>query len=401
MDFNPYDRELHRNPYPVYRKLRDDHPVHHNSKLHFWTLSRFDDVHAALKAPEVFSSADGIAVGTPSDLVRRLPMMITMDPPRHTHLRALVNRAFTPRRIAELEVRIREIAAELVGTFIERGECDVVRDFSGPLPTTVIAELLGVPVEDREFFKERSTALVQSNIGEALEREQELDLSPAIDLAMYLKKVYDERRSAPRDDLMSALLAATVDGESLNETELIGFAFLLLVAGNETTTNLISNAVLLLELYPDARARLVSEPTLLPIAVEEFLRFDSPVQGLARTTTRDVEIHDSTIVAGERVLLLFGSANRDERHFDRPDHLDVARDPNHHLAFGFGTHFCLGASLARLEARVAFETILSRLPDYSVNASGVERLHSGPIRGLSRLPIEFSPSGRSRLAGMG
>jgi cytochrome P450 len=212
-------------------------------------------------------------------------------------------------------------------------------------------------------------------------------MGPAIELGQYLAEVLERRRHEPRDDLLSALLAAEIDGERLSEPELIGFAFLLLVGGNETTTNLISNAAIQLDRHRDQRRLLLDDPARIPTAVEEFLRYDSPVQGLGRTTTEPVTLHGVTIPEGDQVLLLFGSANPDERKIVDPERFDVLRDPNPHLAFGFGAHFCLGANLARLEARVAFEELLARLPDYRMTSSRVERTCSGPVRGALSLPV--------------
>jgi cytochrome P450 len=385
--FDPYDPALHEDPYPVYRQLRDEAPIYRNPELEFWALSRWDDVAGALQRPRLFCSSRGIAVGTRG--VPRTPMLIMLDPPRHTRMRALVSRAFTPRRIAALEPRIRAVAAALIDGFQARGEADLVADFAAPLPTIVIAELLGVPPEDQAMFKEKSNAMASFRPEDFLSPAGRPGLAPMVALGTYLARVYEERRREPRDDLMSALLAAEVDGRSLTMEERVGFAILLLVAGNETTTNLISNAAVLLERHPEQRARLIEEPARIPTAVEEFLRFDSPVQGLARTLTDAVEIHGRRLAAGDQVLLLFASANRDPRRVRDPDRFDVTRDPNPHLAFGFGAHFCLGASLARLEARIAFETLLARLPGFWLVEPQVERLRSGPIRGVVRLPIAF------------
>ena len=391
MDFNPYDPTLHQDPYPVYRRLRDEFPLHYNSQLNFWTLSRYADVFEALQKPDLYCSGRGVAVGIegPSEtLTADVPLLIMLDRPRHTQLRALVSRAFTPRRIAALEPRVRTIARGLVDAFWEQPEADLVRDFSGPLPTTVIAELLGVPGEDQKWFKEKTTEIAQfdpTNPGSIHPASNES--GPAAELAQYLTVVLEERRTQPRDDLLSALLEAEIDGETLTQGELLGFSFLLLVAGNETTTNLISNAAILLDRYPEQRQKLLDDPSLIGAAVEEFLRFDPPVQGLARTTTREVSIHGETIPENSKVLLLFASANRDERRIADPDRFDVTRAPNPHLALGFDTHFCLGASLARLEARVAYEELLSRLPHYHLKDARVDRLCSGPIQGALRLPI--------------
>jgi cytochrome P450 len=390
VEFDPFDRRLHEDPYPVYRRLRDEFPVHHNERLRFFTLSRHADVLSALQAPDLFISGKGVMVGIPEaddGFYGKVPLLITTDRPRHTQLRALVSRAFTPRRIARLEPRIRAIARGLLDNLKGRREFDLVREFSGPLPTIVIAELLGVPAADQEWFKEKSTAV--SQFDPAAPRD-DAAMGPAIELGSYLAEVMAARRREPRDDLLSALLAAEIDGERLSDVELIGFGFLLLVAGNETTTNLISNAAILLDRHRDQRRLLLEDPARIPGAIEEFLRYDSPVQGLARTTTAPVTLHGVTIPEGSKVLLLFGSANHDERVIPEADRFDVLRAPNPHVAFGFGAHFCLGANLARLEARIAFEELLARLPDYRMTQSRVERHCSGPIRGALSLPLAES-----------
>ena len=391
MEFNPYDPELHQDPYPVYRRLREEFPVHHNPRLNFWTLSRYDDVFDALQAPDLFISGKGVMVGLPEGddgiAAAAVPLLITTDRPRHTQLRALVSRAFTPRRVARLESRIRAITRSLLDNLKGKREFDLVREFSAPLPTIVIAELLGVPPSDQEWFKEKSTEVAQFDPTRIDRSRSSEAMGPALELGTYLAKVLEQRRREPCDDLLSALLAAEIDGQHLSEPELIGFSFLLLVAGNETTTNLISNAAIQLDRHRDQRRLLVEDPARISGAVEEFLRYDSPVQGLGRTTTAPLTLHGVTIPENSKVLLLFGSANRDETKFARPESFDVLRDPNPHLAFGFGAHFCLGANLARLEARVAFEELLARLPDYRMTESRVERVCSGPVRGAVSLPI--------------
>ena len=384
--YDPFDPLVQEDPYPTYRRLRDEHPVYRNEERSFWALSRFADVWEAVHDPTTFSSAQGI-FPTPGDMMTEafFPMMIMMDPPRHTALRALVSRAFTPRAIAQREASIRTVARELIGAFGE-GSCDLVEGLASPLPTIVIADLLGVPRDDRGDFRQWSDHLVQADPADP--ESSASALAGATRLYEYFGVILAERRERPRDDLVSALLEAEVDDVRLTEEELLGFCFLLLVAGNETTTNLISNAAVLLAEHPDARARVAAEPALLPGAIEEALRVDSPVQGLARTLTRTVELHGEQLVAGDRVLLLYGSANRDEREFPDPDRFDVDRRSDRQLAFGHGVHYCLGASLARLEARIAFEELLAAAPAYEV-AGPVERIHSGPIRGLAHLPIEF------------
>jgi cytochrome P450 len=385
MEFNPYSAEFRDDPYPVYRALRDEEPAHYSDKLGFWVLSRYDDVLSAVQDVETYSSAGALSIGAPKEVLDQIPMMMLLDPPRHHQLRALVNRAFTPRRIAELEPRIRELARRLVDDFIADGSCDLVSKFSGPLPTTVIAELLGVPAEDGLMFREKTTAIVTQDA----QGGGEMDFTPAIELMMYMAAAYNERRANPRDDLMSALLAAEIDGEHLAENELLGFAFLLLIAGNETTTNLIGNAMALLDQHPDQRKQLIEDPSRIPVAIEEVLRFESPVQGLSRTLERDTVVQGLEMQKGKQVLLLYASANRDERRIENPERFDILRNEKAHLAFGFGTHFCLGASLARLEARIALEELLARIPDFRVDHASSERLGGGVVRGWATLPLEF------------
>lgn len=393
IDFNPHSKTLQDDPYPTYRRMRDECPVLHISALGFWAVSRFEDVRSALREPGKFSSKRSLET---TDAYSNVPMIVIMDPPRHGELRSLLSRAFTPRRVDELAGRIREISTELIDQFIEAGSCDLWRDFSAPLPTIVIAELLGVPAEDREMFKNKSTALA-SSVGPAMELDPAALASgshPVMDLAGYLANAFDEKRKNPTDDLMSALLAAEVDGQHLSQAELVGFAVLLLIAGNETTTNLISNAAVLLDEHPDQRAYVFEDPARIEIAVDEFVRFESPVQGVERIVTEEFTLGGETLRRGDKVFLMLGAANRDERAIADPEEFNVRRTPNPHLAFGWGGHFCLGANLARMETRIAFEEISKRLPDYHVSGA-TERLYSGAFRGLLSVPIEF---GSRRLA---
>jgi cytochrome P450 len=385
MDFDPYSHALHDDPYPVYAQLRERYPVHYNETRDFWHIARYADVLEAIGQPQVFSSGRGISLALRNDAQQSpMPMMIVMDPPRHDQLRNLVNRGFTPRRIRELEHRVRAIATEYIDRFIDNGRCDLWEAFAAPLPTTVIAELLGVPASDREWFKEQSTLIVAT-----AEKSAEAGRGgAALELGKYLFDQFAEKRKQPRDDLMSELLEAELEGERLTDPELVGFAVLLLIAGNETTTNLISNATVLLDRHPDERAKLVANPGLIGTAIEEFLRFDPPVQGIVRTLAEDIDFKGHTIPEGGKVYLVVGAANRDPAYFEEPERFDVTRSPNRHLSFGFGTHFCLGASLARLEGRVAFEEMLRRFPEFHISGP-TKRLHGDVIRGLLRVPLEF------------
>jgi len=380
-DFNPYSRRLHADPYPTYARLLDEAPVCHNTKLGFWAISRYDDVLAALKDWRTYSSASGITLASFPGLK---PMIILMDPPRQGELRKLLLRAFTPRRVTALKARIRGIARELIAAFGGRGECEFVRDFAAPYPTTVIAELLGIDRADREQFKEWSDAIMTARAVDADALTSAYDA-----IFAYFERVIAERRRRPGDDLVSALVAAEAGGERLSEDELLGFCALLLIAGNETMANFLSNAVLTLDRQPDARRELVAEASLLPSAVEELLRFEPSVHELGRTLTRNVELHGQTLRKGDRVLLMLAAANRDARRFRAPGQLDLRRDPNPHLSFGFGIHFCMGASLARLEARIALEELLASLPGYRVAAPEIRWFRTPAVRGPAALPLEF------------
>ncbi len=387
LTYSPFDPEVIADPYPVYRELRDRVPVYWSHQAGCWVLSRYDDVSGALNDPATYSSASGIFPTPPGvDMTELfLPMLIMSDPPRHTQLRHLVSRAFTPRRIAGLEAHIRTLVDDLLDQACGSGGWDFVSGFAGPLPAIVIADMLGVPSEDRDRFRIWSTTLVQSN---PIRGEFGPGLDAAAALYDYFSAFLAERRAHPRDDLMTALVQAEVDGEYLSEEELLGFCLLLLVAGHETTTNLLSNSAVVLAQHPESRRELADHPHLVPAAVEELLRYDSPVQGLSRTLTRPVDLHHECMKDGDTVLLLFGSANRDDHAFPDADRLDIHRRPERQVALGRGAHFCLGASLARLEARIALEALLARRRDWEVDLDAAVRLRSGPIRGYVSLPVQ-------------
>lgn len=390
--YDPFDPELIADPYPVYTCLRNEHPAYWNERLRIRVLSRFEDVRAAVHDPGSFSSGHGVFVGRnaeeqASTLRTIMPMILEMDPPRHDQLRGLVSRAWTPRRIGALEGRIREISSRLIGDIDPSVSHDLVSSVAGVLPTVVIAELLGVPEEDWPLFRAWSTDLVQVDPDDPVRARRAH--KGMMELYNYLARIVADRRRTGRDDLVTDLIAASDDGHRLDEAELMGFCVLLLIAGNETTTNLISNAAALLAAHPDQRRALARDQSGIGLAVEEFLRFDSPVQALGRQVTREVVLHGERLEEGERVVLLFGAANRDERVFSDPWAFNVTRVAGQHLAFGHGIHFCLGASLARLEARVMFEELLGRFPEYDIDVERAERLHAGSIRGFTRLPIQL------------
>jgi hypothetical protein len=395
--FDPYAYEVHEDPYPLYARLRAEAPAYRNEVLGFWALSRHADVLAAFKDWETFSSRHGVSLDLDAFHAQAETTMsfLAMDPPRHDRLRALVSRGFTPRRVLALEPRIRALSIAYLDAFAERGACDFIRDFAGKLPMDVVSELLGVPEADRAQLRTWADLVVHRE--EGVRSLPPAAAESALRMLHYFTEMLADRkrRGSPqrdpdgRDDLTGALLEAEIDGDRLSDREIIGFLFLMIVAGNETTTKLLGNALYWLWRHPDQRARLRADPSLVPRWVEETLRYDNSTQALARILTRDVELHGEKLRAGERAVLLIGSANRDERAFPEPDRFDLLRDTRASLAFGQGTHFCLGASLARLEGVVALEELWRRIPDYEIEPDGIVRVHSVNVRGFAALPLRF------------
>jgi cytochrome P450 len=388
--FNPYDWRTQEDPYRVYRRLRDEAPCYYNEEIDFWALSRYDDVLAGFRDVEHLSSAEGVALER--DQVREATAVMSflaMDPPRHDHLRDLVSRGFTPRRVRNLEPNIRELATHYIDAFIEKGECDFIAEFAGKLPMDVISEMLGVPKEDRDTLRGWADLVVHREEGRPEVPPE--GIAAASNIISYFSRHVAERRTKPAaaDNLTDALIAAEIDGDRLDEPDIIAFLFLMVIAGNETTTKLLGNALYWLWKNPDQRKKVMEDAALVPGWVEETLRFDPSSQLLGRTTTRDVEFHGRSIPRGSRVALLIGSANRDERYWTNPDVYDVERDTRGSLAFGQGTHFCLGASLARLEGQVSLQELRRRIPDYGIREEGIVRIHSSNVRGFAALPIEF------------
>jgi len=389
IDFNPYAYEIHEDPFPTYRELRRHAPVYRNETLKFWALSRYDDILAAFKDPLTFSNAQGVSLERSSmGDASALASFLAMDPPRHDQMRALVSRGFTPRRVADLEPRVRQLTAQYIDGFIAAGHCDIVQDFSARLPMDVVSELLGVPAADRDRLRHSADLVLHREAGSAAIPPAAMRASG--ELVAYFRELVAQRRQQPGDDLASALLDAEIEGARLEDRDVIAFLFLMIIAGNETTTKLIGNALYWLWRNPRQRERIGRDPTLIPNWIEETLRYDSSTQMLARAVTRDIELHGQRLRQGDRLLLLVGSANRDERVFPDADRFDVGRDASQHIAFGKGTHFCLGASLARLEARVALEAIHSRMSDYEITANELVRVHSANVRGFASMPITFT-----------
>jgi cytochrome P450 family 142 subfamily A polypeptide 1 len=362
-------------------------------------LSKYAEVAYVSKHPKLFCSRFGV---TPDADV--MISLVTMDDPRHTQLRSIISRGFTPRMVAQLEPRIREVVTACIDAVAQRGECDFVRDLAVPVPMLVIAEMIGIPAVDRDRFWRWSDTMVLAAGQHTNQPVIEKAAAAYIEYANYLQDVFDARRRRPQDDLVSVLLAAQGDGrlstneENLSADELLQFMTLLLVAGNETTRNAMSGGMLTFCEHPREWARLVAHPELVPSAVEEILRWVTPVVGFRRTATRDTELRGEHIREGDKVLMIYQSANRDEEIFVEPDRFRIDREPNEHLAFGIGTHFCLGANLARLELRILFEELIRRLPDIRLAPGGrAERTPCLLVRGIARLPVVFTPRPGSEL----
>ncbi len=363
-------------PFPWYTLMRESAPVFLDPRRHNWSVFKYNDVQRVLSEHSVFSS-QFVGSNQPLD-----SSMISMDPPRHRQLRSLATLAFTPRTIARLEPRITGIVNELLDKVAPQGKMDVINDLSTPLPVTVIAELLGIPLADRASFKLWSDQLVGA--------APSYDKDPQEEMSHYFKWVIEQRRKEPQDDLISALLAAQIEGKHLTEQELMGFCVLLLVAGNETTTHLIGNAMWCFDDHPGAWAELRANPALLPDAIEEVLRYRSPIKLMFRVTTQDTRIGDKDIPSGSGVMAWIGSADRDEAQFPNAETFDIHRAPNRHLAFGYGIHFCLGAPLARLESKIALGIMLERFASIRRDRDlELESVSAFILHGLKSLPIEF------------
>ena len=376
--FRPHALEETPQTYAWFEEMRSNDPVFYDGRT--WHAFRYEEVSQVLTDYTHFSSQ---AFGLTGSFLQNT--LIAKDPPDHRKLRNLVNQAFTPRTVARLSDRIARVTQELLDEVKSRGKMDVVSDIAFPLPAKVIAEMLGVPPEDWDIFQR--WARVDSSDPAASRREA--GRSYREEMSDYFSRLLEERRRAPREDLISALSVAEVDGERLSEAELVSFCFLLLAAGQETTKNLITNAIVCLTDYPDSMERLMREPTLMPTAIEEVLRYLPPVWFLFRQTRAEVELGGQRIPADQLVLAWTASANRDPAQFQNPDRFDIEREPNRHLAFGHGIHYCVGAPLARLEARIALPMMLEQLRDLQ-RVEGVPiTVHTGLVFVIRSLPITF------------
>jgi len=384
-----FSEDARRDPYPIYHEIRRNQPVRHDPRTDFWMVFDYEGVKRVLTDHVSFSSDLASSANQPTP-----PWMIFLDPPRHTKLRALIMRAFTPSVVANLEPRIRALSIELLEPGLRRGEMDFAGEFAIPLPLKVIAEMIGIPADEWPRFRRWSDVILTlsetvSGSAAGVAAGTAFRATTA-EMAEYLPALMEDRRRSPKDDLLSNLVHAEVDGERLTATEIVAFVQLLLVAGNETTTNLLNNAAISLMENPDQLTLLLAQPSLVTSAIEEVLRHRSPLQFMFRGTRLEVQLPGGNIPAGKRVLAMIGSANRDPRQFFEPDRFDIARQANPHLAFGHGIHFCLGAPLARLESRIALTEFLSRVKSFKAASDRPwtprAALH---VLGPECLPIRF------------
>jgi pimeloyl-[acyl-carrier protein] synthase len=394
--FDPRLPEFHADPYPFYRALREKDPVH-QSPMGFWVLTRYDDVVTSLRDPRY--GRDGFAplieaTYGPETAEGNLPRsMLMRDPPDHTRLRALVNKAFTPRVIEGMRAHIQAIVDRLLDKVQDARSMDVIDDLAYPLPVTVICEMLGVPLDDQNAIRGWSSDIARSLDAIGLMADPDIvarGVAARRNLTEYFRRLLPERRQHPKADLLSLLIAVEEQGDKLNEGELLAMCLLLFIAGHETTVNLIGNGTLALLEHPDQMAKFKDDPALIPSAIEEFLRYDSPVQWTARITNASVELGGREIPSGSMIIVAIGAANRDPSHFPDPDRLDIARADNRHVSFGFGIHFCLGAPLARVEGQIALGTLLRRMPDLALQTGAtLDWRESSALRGLKRFPVTF------------
>jgi cholest-4-en-3-one 26-monooxygenase len=376
-------------PFGAYAWMREHAPVYHDERNDLWALTRYADVKAAGTDPAVFSNAGGIRPKFPP-----LPMMIDFDAPEHSRRRKLVSSGFTPRRVKALEDHVRAVCDDAIDAVCERGECDFVREIAAPLPLNMIGDLLGVDRAARPDLLRWSEDMLLSQ-GSPDPDAMVAAAQAFAEYEAYMEPVFaDRRRTGADGDLVGALVHADIDGDKLDHDSLVYESLLILIGGDETTRHVLSGGMLALLEGPPLLERLRADPGLLPVAVEEMLRWVSPIKDMVRTTARPVELHGTRIPEGAEVMLIYPAANRDETVFERPETFDAAREPNPHLAFGFGAHFCLGNQLARLELRVMFEQLFTRLPDLALARPGpLPRRPSNFISGLESMPVTFTPSG--------
>lgn len=391
---DPYNYDFHEDPYPYYKRLRDEAPLYRNDELGFWALSRHRDVLQGFRNSTTLSNKFGVSLDPASrgPHASKTMSFLAMDDPDHLRLRTLVSKGFTPRRIRELEPRVTEIAVQHLEVLLEKAHsndtADYVDEFAGKLPMDVISELMGVPQVDRDQVRAWADAVMHREEGVTDVPDSAIEAS--LNLIVYYQEMVKDRRKKLTDDLTSALLEAEIDGDRLTDDEIIGFMFLMVIAGNETTTKLLANAAFWGHHNPDQLAPVYDDFERIPLWVEETLRYDTSSQILARTVAGDLELYDTTIPDGDVILLLPGSAHRDERVFENPDDFIIGREIGSKLqSFGSGAHFCLGAHLARMEARVALAELFKRIRGYEVDEANAVRVHSSNVRGFAHLPMSI------------
>jgi cytochrome P450 len=393
LHFDHYDYALQDDPYPVYARLRREAPLYHNEEHDFWVMSRHEDIHKAFRTDGVYSNRMGVSLDASAwnPQAHAIMSFLGMDPPEQTRLRKLVSRGFTPKRVAEMEPQIRRLCNLYLEPALDRGEFDWITDFAGKFPMDVISEMLGVPPADRDELRRLADLLVHREHG--LRDVPPVGFDAAIALVSYYGELIAERRKNLGDDLVSALLTVHDDGgDHMTEQELTAFLFLMVVAGNETTTKLLGNAVHNISLHPDQREAVFADRELVAPWIEETLRYDASSQLLARHTLDDVTVDGVTCPAGAKLLLNIGSANHDEQVFSESEQYDIRRDRDElakHIAFGGGRHFCLGANLARLEANIALEELVTRCSTIET-VPGAQRFYSANVRGFASLPVRVA-----------
>ena len=399
--FDPYDYAFQEDPYPVYRRCRDEDPLHHNTEHDFWALTRHADVQHAMRTEGVFSNAMGVSIDRSAwgPDAHKVMSFLGMDPPRQQRLRSLVSKGFTPRRVTELAPRIQQLTDQYLDRCLELAKdgqsFDWIADFSGRLPMDVISEMMGVPESDRVEVRRLADLVVHREAG--VHDVPRAGMEASLDLIVYYADMLEQRKKRPTDDLTSALLAAEIDGDKLTDEEIIAFLFLMVVAGNETTTKLLGHALFHLSRHPDQFDKVFADPAqgddLVVPWIEETLRYDTSSQMVARHLLQDVELHGTVAPAGSKVLLVLGSANRDDRVFSDPDRYDIFRDKDEVaqlLSFGGGRHFCLGANLARLEAQIALRELVRRVGRIDVDHDACRRVHSINVRGFASVPVRMA-----------
>lgn len=393
--FDPYDYAFQEDPYPTYARLRAEDPLHHNVDDDFWVLTRHADIQEAVRTEGVYSNAMGVSVDKAAwgPDAHKVMSFLGMDPPHQKRLRSLVSKGFTPRRVRELAPRIEEISAHYYDLAIERGSFDWIADYAGRVPMDVISEMMGVPEADRVEVRRLADLVVHRE--EGVRDVPQAGMEASLHLVGYYAEMLAERKRRPTEDLTSALLTAEIDGDRLTDEEIIAFLFLMVVAGNETTTKLLGNALFHLTRHPDQLEQVFDRPDeLVGPWIEETLRYDTSSQILARHLLADVALHGRVAPKGSKLLIVLGSANRDERVFSRPDDYDVFRDKAEVaqlLSFGGGRHFCLGANLARLEAQLALRELVRRVARIEVDHDACQRVHSVSVRGFASMPVTVVP----------